>query len=159
MAITGHRAVFEMERQYAAAAEAKAEKRDKYGDTPSEELAAKVAQLEAELGVQQSRTLHPTPIPPELPHPQSQPRGPERWLLGPPPPPEPEKKIAPAPDPNMPEPASLAHCDEHGAFALKSRMDPVCPACRKQWEAQSKADEKRLASLLPGEPGWSWQRR
>jgi hypothetical protein len=115
----------ELEPQYATAAEERAGKREKYGNTSSEELAAEIAELEAKLGVPST-----PPSEPATPHPQSQPRGPERRLLGPPPPPpEPERKIAEPPPAAPTYRSGQVHGDKHGLFTPKSKMDPSCPAC------------------------------
>jgi hypothetical protein len=46
------------------------------------------------------------------------------------------------------------HCDKHGPFSPETKWESGCPRCTAEREQQIKA-EKRLRTLIPGEPMWS----
>lgn len=57
------------------------------------------------------------------------------------------------------------NCLQHGEYVaqqIRLRLDRnvrvpywlPCPKCREEWEQASRAEAKRFAQLIPGEPSW-----
>jgi len=126
----------ELESRYCELAEqrAEAQKREGLTSAPDADLELRISQLENKLGIAQPP---PRAEPPPAPEPKP--------VI------EEKKKIAePPPAPESTYIAGQVHCDKHGLFTPRAKMDPACPACKLEWEAANKRDAQYLAGLLPG---------
>ncbi len=124
------------------------------------ELESKLREIEEQLGMTKTIDADPPKELPAGPASQKLVESLQALVSGPPKPPE---NPATAPQPYQSVTASFpvpdqqgttVYCDQHGSF-IQKHPGQNCPNCQAQWNADNKADERRLSNLLPGEPAWN----